>query len=183
MSWEDRQEERDARFLDAVQGGLTSAVERGSGRTREYGRVFTALLFALFVVTLLLVIMAGTRVYGALSDMREQTDQSRLALGLLVNSVRAVDAVDAVSVGSGPEGRSLVLTERLDSGTFETRIYLYGGQVVEEYSVAGTPYMPERATPVVATATFDFSYADGLLTIVTDEGRAEVALRSVRGGA
>ena len=183
MSYQDRQTERDAQFMNAVQGGLTSAIDRGSGRTREYGRVFTALLFALFIITLLMAIMAGTRVYSALSDMRDQTDQSRLAMGLLVNSVRADDAIDAISVGAGPEGRSLVLTERLNSGTSETRIYLYQGQVVEEYSVAGTPYTPEKATPVVPTDTFDFSYADGLLTIITDEGRADVALRSVRGGA
>ena len=146
MSYQDRQGERDVQFMDAVQGGLTSAIDRGAGRTGEYGRVFTALLFALFVITLLL-------------------------------------AIDAVSVGAGPEGRSLVLTERLANGTYETRIYLYRGQVVEEYSVAGTPYTPDKATPVVATGTFDFTYSQGLLTIVTDEGRAEVALRSVRGGA
>ena len=183
MSYQDRQGERDVQFMDAVQGGLTSAIDRGARRTGEYGRVFTALLFALFVITLLLAIMAGTRVYSALSDMRSQTDQDRLAMGLLVNSVRSSDAIDAVSVGAGPEGRSLVLTERLANGTYETRIYLYRGQVVEEYSVAGTPYTPDKATPVVATGTFDFTYSQGLLTIVTDEGRAEVALRSVRGGA
>ncbi|MCI8468908.1 MAG: DUF4860 domain-containing protein [Eggerthellaceae bacterium] len=169
--------------MDAVQGGLTSAIERGSGRTHEYGRVFTALLFALFVITLLLAIMAGTRVYSALSDMRTQTDDDRLAMGLLVNSVRADDAIDAVSVGAGPEGPALVLTERLNSGSYETRIYLYQGQVVQEYSVAGTPYTPDKATPVVRTDTFTFTYSDGLLSIVTDEGTADVALRSVRGGA
>ena len=75
MSYQDRQGERDVQFMDAVQGGLTSAIDRGAGRTGEYGRVFTALLFALFVITLLLAIMAGTRVYSALSDMRSQTEQ------------------------------------------------------------------------------------------------------------
>jgi hypothetical protein len=76
-----------------------------------------------------------------------------------------------------------VLVERLRSGTYETRIYLYQGHVVEQYAVAAKPYEPEKATPIVPSETFSFSFEDGLLTITTDAGSAEVALRSVRGGA
>ena len=68
-------------------------------------------------------------------EVRDQADDTRLATGLIANSVRAADSVDAVGAGKGPEGRSLVLTERLDSGTFETRIYAYQGSIVEEYAL------------------------------------------------
>lgn len=171
----------DSQFMDAVQEGILSP-ERRTTRTHDYGRLFTGLLFALFVITLLLAIVAGTKVYSALSTMRDASNADRLAMGLLVNSVRAQDAVDSVSVGKGPEGSSLVLTERLTSGTYETRIYLYKGQVVEEYALAGSTYAPAKATPIVNTTQFDFSYADGLLTIVTDQGSADIALRSMPGG-
>lgn len=155
--------------LDVREGGDTS-------------HAFTAVLFALFLLTLLMAIVAGTNVYRALYDLRADADNTRLSLNLVANTVHANDAVNSVAVGEGPEGKSLVLVERLESGTYETRIYLYSGHIVEEYSLAEASYNPERATQVAPSNTFDFSYANGLLTIQTDEGHAEVALRSLSGG-
>ena len=57
------------------------------------------------------------------------------------------------------------------------------GKVVQEYSLAGSGYTPEKATEVTASDTFDFSYSDGLLAVTTDQGTAEVALRYMQGGA
>ena len=94
---------------------------------------------------------------------------------------RSADSVDAVGAGKGPEGRSLVLTERLDSGTFETRIYAYQGNIVEEYVLADSAYVPEKAIKLSDSDTFDFSYDNGLITITTDDGTAAVALRSKEG--
>lgn len=51
---------------------------------------------------------------------------------------------------------------------------------MEEYAVSGTAYTPARATQIVASDTFSFSYAKGLLTINTDQGSSSIALRSVR---
>ena len=135
--------------------GIAQRAEGGQG----FGRLFTVLLFALFIVALLIAIMAGTGLYRALVEVRDQADDTRLATGLIANSVRAA------------------------SGTFETRIYAYQGSIVEEYALADAAYTPEKATPVVASERFAFSYENGLLTVETDDGSVQVALRSVRGGA
>lgn len=169
---------------DPIMEALTSrGVAQRAESGQNFGRLFTVLLFALFIVSLLIAIMAGTGLYRALVDVRDQADTSRLATGLIANSVRAADSVDAIGAGKGPEGRSLVLTERLDSGTFETRIYAYQGSIVEEYALADAAYTPEKATPIVASQHFSFSYKKGLLTVDTDDGSVQVTLRSVRGGA
>lgn len=143
------------------------------------GHMFTALLFALFVIALLLAIVAGTNVYRNLNDVRSGADEARLGLTLLANNVRANDAADTIAAGTGPEGRSLVLVERLDSGTYETRIYRHEGNIVEEYALADAAYTPEKAVVICPSDVFDFSYGNGLLTITTDQGSADVALRSV----
>ncbi|WP_417144466.1 DUF4860 domain-containing protein [Raoultibacter massiliensis] len=143
------------------------------------GHMFTALLFALFVIALLLAVVAGTNVYRNLNDTRSGADEARLGLTLLANNVRANDAADAIAAGTGPEGRSLVLVERLDSGTYETRIYRHEGNIVEEYALADAAYTPEKAVVICPSDVFDFSYGNGLLTITTDQGSADVALRSV----
>ena len=144
---------------------------------------FSVALFMVIIVVVLVALMVGTRIYSRLNAQQSSMDSSRLSMNLLVNNVRANDALDAIEVGQGPEGDALVLVERLRSGTYETRIYLYQGHVVEQYAVAAKPYEPEKATPIVPSETFSFSFEDGLLTITTDAGSAEVALRSVRGGA
>jgi hypothetical protein len=106
----------------------------------------------------------------------------RLESGLLANSVHVADAADAVEVGEGPEGKALVLVERLDSGTYETRIYQYAGNIVQEYAIQGRDYTPDRAQVLTPSATFDFSLSDNLLTVSTDQGLFNVALRSDQGG-
>ena len=102
----------------------------------------------------------------------------RMGTSLIANTVRAVDAVDAVTVGEGPEGRALVLVEHLDSGTFETRLYLHDGWIVEEYAVAGSPYDPAGAVQVAASETFSFEVQPNAVRIDCDEGRTVVALRA-----
>lgn len=83
----------------------------------------------------------------------------------------------------GPEGRSLVLGEETDAGSYELRMYLYDGNVVEEYSVAGAAYTPTRAQVLFKSSTFEFELDGKLLTIITDQGKTEVALRSWQGVA
>lgn len=169
---------------DAVMEALTSrGIAQSAENGHEFGRFFTVILFALFVAVLLIAIMAGTGLYRALVDVRDQADTSRLATGLIANSVRASDATDAVGAGQGPEGRSLVLSERLENGTFETRIYAYQGMIVEEYALADAEYTPDKATPIVASERFSFSYENGLLSVETDDGNVQIALRSSMGGA
>ena len=196
----------------------TSSKTYGAGgvrrqRERDFGRVFTGLLFALFVATLLMAILAGTDVYRGLNREGDAADNQRLSLTLLANDVRANDQIDAVAcawvteegvdmvVAQGREelglpeaagasdtrclldGPALVLRETLPSGVYETRLYRYDGVIMEEYALADAPYDPSKATAIVRSSVFDFSYGGGLLTIVTDAGQTSVALRAAGGDA
>lgn len=144
--------------------------------------IFEVLLFLVIVGLLLIALAAGVNVYKTISDQRQSDEQDRIGLTLIANSVRMTDAIDAVGVGAGPEGQALVLSEYLESGTYETRIYEYQGNIVEEYAVSGTAYTPGRATQLASSSTFSFSYSKGLLTVNTDQGSTQIALRSVREG-
>lgn len=150
---------------------------------RDFGRGFTIVLFVVFIAALLVALVVGTQVYSSLANVRTATGDSRMSSSFVVNSIKGHDAIDEIAIGQGPEGVSLILIEALDSGRYETRIYLYKGTIVEEYSLDQAPYDPSRATPLVESDIFDVSYQGGLLTVYTQEGSAEVALHSVRGGA
>lgn len=156
-------------------------------REHDFGRVFTGLLFALFVATLLMAILAGTDVYRGLNREGDAADNQRLSLTLLANDVRANDQIDAVAcawvtedgaeltIAEGREalvvptgdtggarnlldGPALVLRETLSSGVYETRLYRYDGVIMEEYALADAPYDPAKATAIVRSSVFDFSY-------------------------
>ncbi len=165
-------------FMEALEVGTLSAQLR-ERKHADYNRMFMGFLFALFLVALLFSIVTGAHVYRVLSADQVASNDDRLAQSLLVNDIRANDSIDAIARGEGPEGPSLVLVERLESGNFETRIYGYDGDIVQEYTMAGEPYKPASATPIVKSRTFDFSYSDGLVTLTTDEGISHVAIRCV----
>jgi hypothetical protein len=146
-------------------------------------QLFAGLLMVLFFVMLLLALIAGATVYQRVATIQMTTSNDRLGLQLIGNYVRANDSSDAIKVGTGPEGRSLVMLEKLETGNYETRIYLYNNSIVEEYAVEGAGYTPGKALKLVDSSTFSFSYANDLLTISTDQGSAKIALRSEQGGA
>lgn len=191
--------------MPGADGPGTAKAYGGSPRRqeRDFGRVFTGLLFALFVATLLMAILVGTGVYRVLHQEGAVADNQRLSLTLLANDVRANDQIDAVDRAWVTEdavsvevagadgfeaaaaaedglfqGPALVLRETLPSGVYETRLYRYDGTIMEEYALADAPYDPLKATAIVDSSVFAFSYEDGLLTIETDAGATAVALRS-----
>ncbi len=172
---------------DNTIGALLEAMKVGrkphSGLGGHNGRLFITVLFAVIGLFLLFALLMGTSAYRAANGVREGTDEMRLSLSLIANSVRMNDTANAVGAAEGPEGPALVLTEHLDTGDFETRLYSYQGSIVEEYTRAGSSFDPQRARIVVASEKFDFAYANGLLTVYTDQGSASIALRSLQGGA
>ena len=146
--------------------------------------LFTVALFFVFVAALLLALLMGTGVYRRIHAAGAASGEARLAGSLVANIVRSKDAEDSVRTEADPEGGdALVLTEHLKSGTFETRLYLHEGSLVEEYVPAGTPYDATNAS-VLATANrvdVELDSAEELVVVTTDEGTTEIALRS--GGA
>ena len=165
--------------IDAV---AESATRRTNGG-HHLQRAFSILLFTVFVVVDLLALVAGASAFGSITKMQQSNDSRIMTLGPITSSVRANDVNGGIATGNGPEGRSLVLLQKDSEGTYETRIYLYQGTVMQEYALEGSSYTPEKATPLARSNTFSFSYDDGLLTIVTDAGEAHIALRNMQGGA
>lgn len=178
MSYTDEKTSNDR--IDALSKLSEISVE-GAGE-RRHRKLFPVLLLCVFFVALLLALIAGVAVYRHVSDTQNANVSRREGVELIANIVRANDAKGAVATGEGPEGKSLVIVENLDSGTYETRLYLYKGKIVQEYSLSETAYTPAKASEVTESSRFDFTYGDGLLAVTTDQGTCEVALRYLQGG-
>ena len=145
-------------------------------------RVFTVALLAVFFVVLMTGLAAGVAMYQAVANNQIDTNRARMQAGLLASNVHANDVAGSIGMNRGPEGRSLVFSETIGSETYETRIYLYQGNIVQEYSLSGSEYTPARAQPLIESSTFDFEQHGNLLVIRTDQGATNIALRSDQGG-
>lgn len=143
--------------------------------------LFMAVLLAVFFIVLMGGLIVGVSMYRYAAQTQMETDDLRIGTGLLTSYVKANDRADVLAVGNGPEGPALVLTTRLESGDYEVRIYQYQGQVVQEYSVAGSSYTPERAQKLIESDTFEFQISKRMVTITTDQGETAVVLRSSHG--
>lgn len=149
-----------------------------AGSNGVTSRIPALALFALFICALLLSLVAGVRVYDTLIVRSDASDAQRFAEGLVSNSIKGLDSYGAVVSGEGPEGPALLLLESTDAGVFETRIYKHDGSVVLEYTMEGAPFEPSKATELVKSDTFGFTLAPGYLSVVTDMGQTDIALRS-----
>lgn len=142
-------------------------------------RAFAAVLFGLFIVVLLIAFLVGINVYRVLDNMAVEEGTQRLEESFLANTVHSNDLYDTVRIGEGPEGDALVLLETVDGdSSYETRIYAYDGSIVQEYAFEGAPYVPEKAITLFESKHFDFELGDSLLTIHTDSGSVNIAVRS-----
>lgn len=140
--------------------------------------IFAILLFAVFALALFVALIGASSAYQRIADDSQAANAKRLNTSLLSNIVHAADSADAVSAMEGPEGDVLVLAEHLDSGTYETRLYLHEGWVVQEYALSDAPLSPKTATRLAESQTFSFTAEPRLVRIWCDEGETTVALRS-----
>lgn len=140
--------------------------------------VAPVILFALFVVLLLLALVMGLRSFASEVTASNASKDARLSVGFIANTVRSLDSAGFIRSGEGPEGEALVLVEHVSVGDFETRIYKHDGNLVQEYSPSEAPYSPETATVMFPTEEFEFFVERGMLTIDTDQGNTNIALRT-----
>ena len=164
----------------STSAAMISVIEKARGREDRWvsSHLFAIVLMAVFFIALMGSLAIGASLYRSTAEAQTHANALHLQSGLLTNVIHNNDTAGAVTTGVGPEGPSLVLLRRLSSGTYETRIYLYEGSVVQESAVAGRPYDPAGATALLPSSHFSFTIEDGLVSISTDEGSFVVALRS-----
>lgn len=164
----------------AAERAVISVIERDHQRAeaRNSSRLLSATLMTVFFVMLLAGMAAGATMYAATVHDQLLASDLHLQAGLVTNALREGDVAGAVHEAQGPEGPALVLERTLESGTYETRLYHYQGQVLQELAAVGRPYDPSGATPLLTTGSFSFVIEGSLVTFTCDRGSFSVALRS-----
>ena len=150
-----------------------------SGGAGVTGRSFLLVLFGAFVAIMLVALLVGLQGYRTIADERNAVDDRRLAYGSLVNTVKAFDSANALSVNEYEGNDVLSMTQTTPGGTYLMLLYVHDGMLMQQYSVANDATIaPENAHPLFATDTFRVSYGNDLLTLTTDTASPVIYLRT-----
>jgi len=124
--------------------------------------VLVLLVFAVFMVSVLFVLLSGADTVQKLTNRDQRTYNHRTAVQYVAMRVHQADEAGAVSVKSG-EVPALVLTETIEGQTYETRIYYCDGYLREMFCMAGANLSPEFGEEILPMNDFKISMEDSLL--------------------
>ena len=153
------------------------------------GFLLVLLVFAVFMVSILVVLLTGADVVQGITERDQKSYEQRTAVQYIASRVRQADQTGMIRVDSSETvGDRLVLVEEIDGILCETVIYCYDGYLRELFSVDG--YDPgaefgEKILPVEricatdcgAYLVIEIRFADGETRSMT------LYLRSERGAA
>ena len=144
------------------------------------------LVFAVFMVSVLMVLLTGADVLQGITERSQKNYGQRIAAQYLSTRVRQADGVGEICVRTTNEGDRLVLMEDVDGYPFETTLYCHDGYLRELFCVSG--YDPgvefgEKILPAEHFSVTDHGeYLEMELTFSSGEACSVILqLRSERG--
>lgn len=121
--------------------------------------VFVLLIFAVFMASVLLVLLSGVDTVQKLTQRDQRTYHRRTAVQYISTRIRQADEIGAVST----EKDTLILTENLDGVSYETRIYCCNGYLREIFCEAGAALAPDFGEEVLPMNHFQITQENNLI--------------------
>ena len=145
--------------------------------------VFVLIVFAVFALSVLMVLMLGAGVYKNISQTTQDGYDERTALSYIWTKVKSFDEEGQIYIGDFYGISALFIDEDFDGLLLRTAIYHYDGQLRELFSEPGLGLMPEDGIAIIKSEGLTFEQIDsGLIKISTAARDLFISLRSVRMG-
>lgn len=157
-------------------------------KKNHLGSVLVLLVFAVFVVSILLVLLTGADVVQKLNDRDQRSYDHRTVYQYLTTRIRQADQKGMISVRETDEGSVLVLSEIIEDEPYETLVYCREGYLNELFIEAGLEMeleFGESILPLRQLQCTDFGDRIHISFTMTDgqEQQMMIALRSEREGS
>nr|MDD6336721.1 DUF4860 domain-containing protein [bacterium] len=129
--------------------------------------VFALLLFCAFSLSVLLVLISGSRVYQKTDSAVTQRFEERTCLSYLNARVRHADTAGSIGVGALEGVPALLIRERgMDDTVYITYLYVYEGQLMELYCQEGLSFLPQDGQAIMPAAKLEVAMAqENLLSL------------------
>ena len=140
--------------------------------------VLVLLVFAVFMVSVLLVLLSGADTVQKLTHRDRQTYHHRTAVQYITTRIRQADVNGAVSA----EDDTLILTQNIDGYLYETRIYCYNGYLREMFCEAGLTLAPDFGEEILPMDAFLVTCENELVCaeLLLPDGRRETVTLLLR---
>ena len=156
-------------------------------RTTSVDTLFTVVLLCAFTASVLLVLLLGARVYGAMTKSAARTYDRRTCAAYVTEKLRHGDSAGDVETGTFDGCSALYLTTDADGSAYSDILYYYDGWLWELSCEKGASFTRTDGVQVVETGTVVFSgpTAGVVTAAITDmNGQAQgVTYRLRSGGA
>ena len=153
-------------------------------KKRNLGFLLVLLVFAVFMVSVLLVLLTGADVVQSITERDQKSYDQRTIIQYISTRVRQADQAGAIFVRTAETGDRLVLQEDIDGLLFETTIYCYDGYLRELFAGAGSERDPEYGEPVLPAETLQIMDQNSCLQVELQlpEGKEETLILYLRSG-
>ncbi len=143
------------------------------------------ILYGILILALLFLTLIGCRLYNSFTESRIQNEKSRAACAYIQSKVSSLDSKGAVVVQKGFDGQSDMLVLREEENSYETRIFISQGKLMELFTQKDEKTDLTKAETITDEKTLSLELRENgkLLQVTTQEGRFAVAIRSGQGGS
>ena len=158
-------------------------------KKNSMGGVLVLLVFAVFVVSVMLVLLTGADVVQKLNRRDRSSYEQRTLIQYLTTRIRQADARDMVSVRDFDGQDALVLSQDIEDVRYETLVYCWDGYLRELFieegleidAAFGEMILPAADVQFEDCGTYilaDITMADGtqqsmMLTLRAERGTAQ----------
>ena len=133
-------------------------------KKKSLSGVLVLLVFAVFMVSVLLVLLSGADTVQKLTRRDQRTYQHRTAVQYLTTRVRQSDISGAVAVTEKDGISTLVLTEEIEGCAYETRVYCYDGYLREMFCVKGAALPPTFGEQILPMEDLELDFDGKTIT-------------------
>jgi len=146
--------------------------------------VLVLLIFAVFMVSVLLVLLSGADTVHRLAERDQRTYHHRTAVQYVTTRIRQADRTGAVTADNSGSISILILSEDIEGCTYQTRVYCCEGYLREMFCEAGAELPPEFGEEILPMQDFRVICEDsGIRAELTlPDGSTETLLLMLRSG-
>lgn len=138
-------------------------------KEKNAGSLMLLLLYSLLILALLVLTVAGARLYSQALAAHEAESRQRGTLSYIQSQAALCQGCGQIRLEPGPEGDMLCLSE--PDSDFETRIYQYESTLRTEFSRREQPVTPGNSEVVCKLDSLELCWQSGQLLCVTADGR------------
>ena len=130
--------------------------------------LLSLLLLALFGGCILLVLIAGARLYQTQTALGQETYRDRTAAQYFVTRVHQAEGADSVSIAQYGDGDCLIITQTYGDSDYWLLLYCSGGTLREMLVSAGADleedFSPESGEELLETGHVSLKAENGLVS-------------------